>query len=287
MLLGTLLVVPLLVLPGCGSGGAVLQYNIDANKILADVNTREGELKKYWTMSLAEQEGEGQALAAFRKSLSASQEVLDSTDSPDPSRKLDDLLGQAVDQGRELADLDTQFADYLGSIAPLTKGAADIITMLQGLDKVQYVPSSIAALSEKVRNLEIQARSIQPPANFNDVHAELESFLALEVAQLAEAQKKLANVSSGTTSNRDDNGDTSPASTAQDAESQRQTKRQLAAIEPYTETILEAWGQLNETANAMLEEQRQATGLTAKAAEVENYIGQAVQQIQILQKQYK
>jgi len=67
----------------------------------------------------------------------------------------------------------------------------------------------------------------------------------------------------------------------------RQNKRQIEAIESYTEPIIEEWGRLDGQISAELDQARTAAGIAAKAAEVENYIGQAVEQIKILEKQYK
>lgn len=288
LLLSSLLAVALVVLlPGCGSNG-VIQYNKVANQVLESVNTKEGELKKYWTLPLSEQDTMAQTLASLRKALASSQQLLDSTDRPEPSRQLDDLLGRAVDESRTLADISTQFADYLGQVAPIAKGASDIVTMLQGLEKSQDVPSSVAGLAEKARTLETQARAVQPSPTFVDEHAELQAFLTLLVANLDNAQKKLAEIQTGSTPSGNDNGDTSPeGQTAADRASQRATKRQVDAISPYTDTIIEAWGQMNGKVSALLDEARATTGLKAKTAEVEGYIGQAVQQIQSLEKKYK
>lgn len=276
----------LVALPGCGSN-AVIQYNAVANQVLTNVNAKEGELKKYWTLPLDQQDGADQALASFRKSLAASQQVLDSTDSPDPARQLDDLLGRAVDGGRALADLDTQFADYLTSVAPVAKGITEIGAILQGLDKSRDIPTSIAGLVQKASNLDVLARSIQPPATFQDVHNQLQSFLGIVINNLNQAQKKLAEVQSSLSSSQD-NTDTSPeAQTAADLQSQRETKRQIDAIDPFTTPILEGWADANSEINSLLAEARQSTGLQAQAAAVEDYIGQAVQQIQELEKKYK
>jgi hypothetical protein len=50
---------------------------------------------------------------------------------------------------------------------------------------------------------------------------------------------------------------------------------------------VEEWGTINGELTALLGQVMQSVGLMAKASEVEGYIGQAVQQIKDLEKQYK
>jgi hypothetical protein len=54
-----------------------------------------------------------------------------------------------------------------------------------------------------------------------------------------------------------------------------------------TAPIIDDWEQFNAEAGALIDEARQASGLKSKTAEVEGLIGQAISQIQSLEKQYK
>lgn len=276
----------LVLAAGCGDGGAVKQYITVANGILASVNAKEGELKAYWGQPLAQQAGLSTTLAEFRKTLADAQGKLDSTDFPEPCRKLDEELDKAVGEGRTLADITTQFADNFASIAPPVKEAADIVSMSQALDQAGDVPSTVAGLAEKARKLQGTLRSITPAPAFNEAFTGFTAFVdGLLVKNLDEAAKKLDESQYETpepTRDEETGEQTAPTDELQEAR-----ERQIEAIDDLLEPIIEAWGQLDGQMSALLDEARQSTGLKAKTAEVEAHIGAAVQQIQELEKKYK
>ena len=276
---------------GCGQSAKVNTYVDMANKVLADVNTKEGELKKYWTQPIFQQEGLTKALADYRKSLAASQEMLDATDFPEPCRQLDDLLGRAVDQGRGLADIDTQFADYMGGLAPLGKQAEDIVAGIGKLESSTDVPSAVAKLAEQARTLDSQVRTLNPSAQFTNVNEEFQAFADMAAKNLTEAENKLGKTSGYTNPNDQSSTDnqinTDQTGTAPETQSGRRSKQLASSVSSYTDPIVEGWGTLNGQLTAQLDQVIQAVGLKAKVAEVEGYVGQAVQQIQELEKQYK
>ena len=279
-----LLISPLAMVAGCGQAGAVVNYTTMANGILSSVNAKDGELKKYWMEPVTQQTALSTTLTEFRKTLSDAQEKLDAIDSPAAARKLDDLLGLIVDNSRALADISTQFADYLGSLAPLTKQASDIVAQIQGLDKVQDVPSAVGGMLAKAQQLDGQTRSVSPPAPFVASQAEFQNFVSLLVGNLEGAQKKLSNLSYDSPSNNSRNTEPAASDTQQGDQEHSQA---VQAISEYTDPIIEEWGRLNGAVSAQLEQVREATGLKDKTSVVENYIGQAVAEIQNLEKQYK
>ena len=276
---------------GCGQSAKVNTYVDMANKVLADVNTKEGELKKYWTQPIFQQEGLTKALADYRKSLAASQEMLDATDFPEPCRQLDDLLGRAVDQGRGLADIDTQFADYFGGLAPLGKQGEQIISGINKLDTSTDVPSAVSSLADQARTLDSQVRTLSPSAQFSEVNQQFQAFADLAAKNLTDAQSKVGKTSGYTNPNDQNNSDqqinTDTTGTAPETQSGRRSKEQASSISSYTDPIVEEWGRINGELSALLDQVMQSVGLKAKASEVEGYIGQAVQQIKDLEKQYK
>ena len=285
-----LLAVSLLIsVSGCGETGAVNNYTTKANILLSDINAKEGALKKFWTEPVFQQVGLAQALVDYRKALAAGQEMLDSTDFPEPCRKLDDLLGRAVDQGRALADIDTQFADYIGGLAPLGKQAQDIVSGIGKLETSTDVPSAVSKLAEQARTLDSQVRTLNPSAKFATVNEEFQAFADLAAKNLDEAQNKLGKTSGYTNPNdtSDNQINTNQTGTAPETQSGRRSTQLASSVSSYTEPIVEAWGTLNGALTAQLDQAMQAVGLKAKVAEVEGYVGQAVQQIQELKKQYK
>jgi len=291
-LAGGLLAVSLVIsASGCGGGAAVNNYTTKANLVLSDINAKEGALKNYWTEPIFQQVGLTKALADYRKALAAGQEMLDSTDFPEPCRKLDDLLGRAVDQGRGLADIDTQFADYMGGLAPLGKQAEDIVAGIGKLESSTDVPSAVAKLAEQARTLDSQVRTLNPSAQFTNVNEEFQAFADMAAKNLTEAENKLGKTSGYTNPNDQSSTDnqinTDQTGTAPETQSGRRSKQLASSVSSYTDPIVEGWGTLNGQLTAQLDQVIQAVGLKAKVAEVEGYVGQAVQQIQELEKQYK
>lgn len=276
---------------GCGQSGAIQSYNKYANELIAELNKAKIDLRTHWEKPLSEQGDIGATLANMRKALASCQEKLDSTDCPMPSRPLKELMSKSVNTGRILADLAAPYADYLAVMAPLAKQASDIVVQLQALDKSQYVPSTVANLAEKARKLEASLLTVPPNAAFQAVTDQFKEYVAEMVKNLTKAQEVLGQVPSFVPEEpqqpAEEDEDEGAETTSPEEAVNRENMRQIQKIEPYTEPIIEDWGRLEGQVNAELEEVRAAMGLQAKVTEVENYIGQAVQQIQALEKQYK
>ncbi|MHB8896011.1 MAG: hypothetical protein ACYC99_12665 [Candidatus Geothermincolia bacterium] len=273
-------------LAGCSPGGSVSAYNQHANKVLAELNAAETALRNFWALPLAEQDGMEKALGDFRKALASCQEQLDSTDSPDPARKLNDLMDQAVGQSRTLADMTTPYADYLAVVAPLAKQASDIVVQLEALDKSQYVPSTITNLLDKARKLDASLKTIGPNTSFQPVTAQFQEFVTLMVKNLTDAQTVLGRSAFAPEDDQGTQDQDTEGSSPQDTVN-RQNMRQIASIAKLTDPIIEEWGRLDGQVNAELDQARASAGIKDKAAQVENFIGQAVEQIKELEKQYK
>lgn len=266
---------------GCGQSAAVNNYVNMANQVLADVNAKEGDLKQYWTQPIFKQDGLAKSLADFRKALATNQDRLDATDFPEPCRALDESLGRVVDQGRALADIDTQFADYLGALAPLGQTAEEIVNGIQKLETSTDVPSSVSSLAERARTLDSQVRTLNPSTQFTEVNQEFQAFADMTAKNLTEAETRLGKTT-GYNSN-----DNSSDQTAPDSTPSRRSKDQVSSVESLTGPIVDDWGRLNGEMSALIDQVLVAVGLKAKAAEVEGSIGQAIQQIKDLEKQFK
>jgi hypothetical protein len=172
------LLAPLLFASGCGSSAAINQYTTFANQILSSLNAQEGELKKYWTLPLVQQDGLNKSIAELRKTIADAQAKMDSTDRPQECAALDETLGRAVDQSRELADITTQLGDYLGALAPMAKQADEIVTGLNKLQDSQDVRSSVSGYLSKARSLESSTRTLNPAAQYRQINDLFVGFVA-------------------------------------------------------------------------------------------------------------
>ncbi len=278
-----LLLAPVLLVPalsGCGDN-AVEFYVGQANEILADINTKAGELKKLWSMPVSELGKSQEVLAAYRKALSSAQEKLDKNDAPKSCLRLDDLLRQAVDRGRELADITSPFADYSEYIAPIAGTMNEIVTSLQSLQTTSNQPAGLAGLKDKCDRLETEIRTIVPPGTFQGIHDELLAFtnmvsVAIDSA-MGGAMPKPQVVPPEEQEARDGEDRTS-------ARVDEEQERSDQAISSLTD-IPQLWQSFNGKLTALMEVARQVTGLKVKNYEVENTIGQALEEIKRLQTQ--
>jgi hypothetical protein len=196
-----------------------------------------------------------------------------------------------VDQGRGLADIDTQFADYFGGLAPLGKQAEQIVSGINKLETSTDVPSAVAGLADQARTLDSQVRTLSPSAQFSEANQQFQAFADLAAKNLTDAEGKVGKTSGYTSPDNQNNSDqqinTDTTGTAPETQSGRQSREQASSISSYTDPIVEEWGTINGELTALLGQVMQSVGLMAKASEVEGYIGQAVQQIKDLEKQYK
>lgn len=270
------------LLAGCGGNRAVIDYTKRANQVLDDINAKAGELKKVWTVPLADQGGLQEALTAYRKALANGQEMVDSTDPPGPCVKLDELLRQTVDRGLELANVTSPFADYTDSVGPIVARISEVVASLATLQKDRDIPSGLAGLTEKARKADTDLRSMVPPLLFQGIHQEILKFSDAMVKAFEKASKEL-----GTDSGRYQ--ETQP----QDEEEEgtepgdRERESQSKQVQPLLEDIPDAWQSFNEQLSMLMSVARQVAGLEAKNAETENIVGQMVAEIVRLNKQYK
>jgi hypothetical protein len=268
---------------GCGGDTATRAYLVQANLILSDINNKAGELKKLWAMPLADQGNLSKALADYRKALGNAQAKLDSSHPTAKSIKLDNQLRTAVDKGRELADLYSPFADYYDRAAPLANQVTEVISTLEALQKTPDPASGLAGLAERSRGLDAQARSIVPPAVFNGMHQEFEQFILGMVTSFDSASNQSAssqNTYDTLTPEGQDYGTTTPGTQQQQRSRSRRTTTSV-------DSLTQDWARFNGQLSALMDSVRDVVGVKAKNAEVEGIIGQAVAEIQNLQKQFK
>ncbi len=268
---------------GCGNAG-VQQYTTQVNNIVFAINNAEGAIKNSWVQPLAEQADATKTVADLRKALESAQEKLDAIDPPGVCRKLDDTLRDIVDQGRVMADIATGYADYVGDMASIAGEINDLVSTLQQLSDANDIPSGLAGLVTKAEKIEGEVRAVVPPSVFNGFHQEFARYVADLVATLQSAEKAIGLDRRKPVDN--DTRETTPAD-EEGTSPDEETEAQNRVIEPLLEDIPDEWSAFNAEMNSMLETVRGVIGLNAKVAELEGLIGQAVTEIQSLEKKYK
>lgn len=263
-------------LHGCGSGGVEF-YLGQASRILADLNAKAGELKKLWSVPVAEMGGYQETLAAYRQALGSAQENFDRNDPPKPCRRLDELMRRAVDQGRELADINAPFADYGEYIAPVAVTMNEIVASLESLRSTDNQSAGLAGLQDKCGRLETEVRTIVPPGTFQGIHDELLAFTHMVGASIGDAMGvSVPKPQVRPPEEQETEEETGRASARAEQRQYRQTLSALAEIP-------ELWQSFNGKLSALMEVARQVTGLKSKNGEVENAIAQAVEEMKKLE----
>ncbi|MFH1150437.1 MAG: hypothetical protein V1748_08175 [Actinomycetota bacterium] len=269
---------------GCGNSG-VQQYTTQVGSTIFALNNAEGEIKKPWGLPLAQQGNAPEAVAAFRKELESAQEKLDATDAPQVCRKLDNTLRDIVDQGRVMADIATGYSDYVGDMSSFATQMDTLVATLQTLSEANDIPSGLAGLVTTAEKIEREAKAVVPPSVFNGFHQEIVGYMSELVSTLYDAKKVLGEEKQQPVDIDEEN--TTPEDEEEGTAPDARTEEQNRAIEPLLEDIPDDWARFNGQMNSMLDTVRGVIGLNAKIAEIEGLIGQAVTEIQSLEKQYK
>lgn len=269
---------------GCGGGAAAVNnYTYMANEMLSDINAKAGEIKKLWVLPVAEQGGMPEAVTAYRKSLAAAQEKLDATDPPTPCRDLDMLLREAVDKGRELADLATPFADYLQYIAPIAAQVSEMVGTLEALEEKEDVSSGLAQLAVQAAAIDRELRTVMPPSVFNGIHQELLQFANSIAVAFARASGE-STIYEEYDTTEDQADETEDESTPGEESSPVVRPKSSQKLQPIVEEIPDAWERFNGELSSLMDVVREVIGLKAKNLEVEAKIGAALAEIKKLEK---
>ena len=271
-----------LSLGGCGQGAAVKSYVNVSGQILADINAKAGEMKKLWTMPIADQGEMQKALTNYRDAISKAQDKLDETKCPTECTDLEQQVEEAIDKGRDLSDLTAPFADYLESIAPCANLATAIVSEIEALQKENDVSSGLAGLTAKAQQLETDLRTVEVPAIFAGMHKEFEDFAQSMASTLASASGQASAVYN-TPSSSDTNTDTQTTEQSQASQPSTRKNRSGSSLDG----LPDDWTSFNGQLSADLEAARQVSGLTAKNTEIEAAVGKALADIKELQKKFK
>lgn len=281
LIAGALLVVSseCLLLAGCSSEtGQVQKCDQEANEMLASLTTGLAAVRKPLALPLAETGALKKALTEYRKTLSENQDLLDKMHAPEPCRELLGRLGNVIDQGRDAADVSTQFADYLGQVAPLAEQAAELADTISKLQPDARTSFGLVGLQDQARKLLASFQSVMSQAAFQEVHRLFGEFLQHMNENLEKALKVAP--------------DELPERTREETTPEGETRtttprsRESTPADEYLDAIVEEWESVNRDISATLAGVMQSTGFNNENAEFDAAVISAQSQIQELEKKY-
>ncbi len=267
---------------GCGGNKAITDYAERVNETVSNLNAKSTELKKLWLVPISDQAGMQEVLADYRKALAEAQEIIDSADPPEQCLELETLLRKTVSNGRELADLTSPFADYTKRVGPVAARIGEVVASLETLQKDNDIPSGLAALTEKIEGANADLAAMVPPLLFQGMNDELREFTASLVGSFQKASKEL-----GTGADAYPYQETSPNEDEGEEASDSQQGSRNSRVEPLLEDVPDEWADFSAEFVALMDVALEVSGVKAKNAEVENYVGQAWAQVEQLKKKYK
>jgi hypothetical protein len=269
-------------LPGCGGNKAITDYAEHVNETVSNLNAKSTELKKLWLVPVSDQAGMQEVLADYRKALAEAQETIDSTDPPEQCLDLETLLRKTVSSGRELADMYSPFADYAARVGPIAARIGEIVAELETLLEDSDVPSGLAGLTEQMEEASSDLAARVPPLLFQGMNDEFREFMGSLVATFQKASKEV-----GKDSNAYPYQDTQPTEEDEEESAGSQPESRSSRVEPLLEDVPDEWADFSAEFVALMDVALEVSGVKAKNAEVENYVGQAWAQVEKLKKQYK
>ncbi|MBU4490288.1 MAG: hypothetical protein KKE79_06590 [Actinobacteria bacterium] len=279
-----------LAMTGCSStADKVNDYLGVAGGVVDGMGASLSRFDALWTVPLSAQGGIKVTLVGFRKALADGQSEVDSVDAPEPCRELSGLLWQCLDRGRELADMTTQFADYIDDMAPIARQIDEVTVTLQGLMDRKDIPSGFFGLYDKVNDVNSSFGTVLPPSTFQEVHHRFGEFVRSMVKDFKKAHDRLGDWG---LEDEEDEGEPSgyeegdPEEEPEEEDYKKETPENRA-IEPILKGIPGEWGRLCGEVAAMFDALRESTGLKHKEAVVRDLVGQAEAMMQALEKEYK
>lgn len=270
-------------LGGCGNlNKQVQEYKDGAWKVFNTVATADATLNNYWSLSLVEQEGMKKSLVDFRKSIADGQAWLDATDPPVPCRELDTLVGHLLERGRELANMTTTFADYLGDVGPIAGEVQGLVDELNTLMEDNDILSGLTVMSERVRKIHQEFLTVIAPPDLTEVNKELANFLLKMSQDFDKAVKAI-----GKNLPSPDEEQTVPEPEEGEQSAPRPNTSQNRELEGILDGIPDEWADTLASISSLLQKARSDAGLVAKQAEFESYIPTIQAQIDKLEKDFK
>jgi hypothetical protein len=269
------------VVGGCGSvQNDVRDYLQRTRPILDNVTSRLSQLRGSLAQSLPGQEGLEDSLARFRKALADGQKKIDEKNEPSSCAELARLLRLSLDQGREIADIATPFADNLGALAPLAKQASDIVSVLSRMNSDEEIAAAMGSYQSRGVQVAAGLQSVFVSPTFQGVRDELAAFIGNMNKQLADAQ----SVAERTLQQQPQGPSTQNSTAQQNSQTQRRNSGPLMKI---VDGIAGDWGRTDGKITAIVDGLVQASGLNSKQTEFDGSVTQILGQIQSLEQKYK
>lgn len=276
-----------LVVTGCGStADKVNDYLVMAGGVVEDIEGSLSEFDALWPVPLSAQGGIKATLVEFRKVLADGQSEVDCVDVPEPCLELSRLLRQCLDRGRELADMTTQFADYIDDMAPIARQIDEVTVTLQGLMERNDIPTGFPGLYDKVNSINAAFGTVLPPVTFQEVHHTFGEFVQSMVKDFKKAHDRLGDWGLEDEEEEEEEDEEVQSEEETDEKPAKETPENRA-IEPILKGIPGEWGRLCGEVAAMFDALRQSTGLKPKEAVVRDLVGQVNAMIQALEKEYQ
>ena len=274
-----------LVMTGCGStADKVNDYLVMAGGVVGGIEGSLSEFDALWPVPLSAQGGIKATLVGFRKALADGQSEVDSLDVPEPCLELSRLLRQCLDRGRELADMTTQFADYIDDMAPIAQLIDEVTVTLQELIERNDIPTGFPGLYDKVNSINAAFGTVLPPVAFLEVHHTFGEFVQSMVTDFKKAHDRLGDW--GLEEEEEEEDEEVQSEEEPDEKPAKETPENLA-IKPILKGIPEGWGRTCGEVAAMFDALRGSTGLKQKEAVVRDLVGQTNAMIQALEKEYQ
>lgn len=274
-----------LIMTGCGStADKVNDYLVMAGGVVKGIEGSLSEFDALWPVPLSAQGGIKATLVGFRKALADGQSEVDSMDVPEPCLELSRLLRQCLDRGRELADMTTQFADYIDDMAPIALQIDEVTVTLQELMERKDIPTGFHGLYDKVNSINAALGTVLPPVTFQEVHHTFGEFVQSMAKDFKKAHDRLGDW--GLEEEEEEEEEEVQPEEEQDEKPAKETPENRA-IKPVLKGIPEEWGRTCGEIAAMFDALRGSTGLKQKEAVVRDLVGQANAMMQALEKEYK
>lgn len=272
LLIATLVAVSLLAVPvaGCSSETfEIQQCDLESAEILDSLTAGLAAVRKPLTLQLSETGAVKEALADYRKVIAKNQERLDTLHAPVQCRELVGKLRVVLDQGRDAADVSTQFADYLAQVTPIAAEASELVSTVSQLEPDARTAYGLVGFQDKASTILGQYQLVVPSPAFQELHRELGESLARMNENLEKASG-VATRELPEESYEEEAGD----------------EERSTPADKYLEEIVDDWESANRAMSNALQGAMESTGFNSKNAQFDNAVIGAQALIQELEKKY-
>lgn len=178
----------------CGDDSQRITRYLDlANRILSRLTSGLVELRDALSLPLEKQEGIGDKLARFRKSITQSRSKIDSFHTPESCMGLEDLLRRCIGEAVDVANVSGQFVDYLKNAGRIAREVSSLVSHIIGLKDDEAGYAVAVGFEDRANRLSAEARSVIVSGAFSPAHEILTAYtseLANAITKTAEKIRK-------------------------------------------------------------------------------------------------